>query len=95
MKFGCKVVQDFAHQFNIKWKCTPNYNSRGNGVVDRVVGILKKALQKVNRNESVENVLYGYRRRLALNGENPLEILDGVKPSFAIESPDATLGKKL
>ncbi len=76
-------------------------HSRGNGVVDRMVGILKKALQKVNRNESkewngsVENVLYGYRRRLALNGVTPLEILEGVKPSFSIESPDATLGKKL
>ncbi len=56
-----------------------------------MVGTLKKALQKVTRNESkecnesLEDVLYGYRRRLRTDGIAPFEILLGVKPRFSIE----------
>ena len=57
-----------------------------------MVGTFKKALQKVTRSESkewdasLENVLYGYRRRRGQDGVAPFEILFGVKPRFAIES---------
>ena len=54
LKFDCKAVQDFAHRFNIVWKCTSTYSLQGNGVVDRMVGTLKKSLQKVTRSESKE-----------------------------------------
>ena len=47
LKLDCKAVQDFAHRFNAQWKCTSTYNPHGNGVAERMVGTLKKALQKV------------------------------------------------
>ncbi len=54
LKFDCKAVQDFAHRFNIQWNCTSTYNPPGNGVAERMVGTLKKALQKVTQSESKE-----------------------------------------
>ncbi len=54
LKLDCKAVQDFAHRFNIQWKCTSTYNPQGNGVGERMVGTLKEALQKVTRSESKE-----------------------------------------
>ncbi len=54
LKFDCKAVQGYAHRFNIQWKCTSTYNPQGNGVAERMVGTLKKALQKVTRSESKE-----------------------------------------
>ncbi len=51
IKFDCKEVQDFARQFNIQRKCTSTYNPEGNGVVEHMVGTLKKALQKVTWND--------------------------------------------
>ena len=65
LKFDCKALQDFAHRFNIRWKCTSTYNPQGNGVAKRIVGILREALQKVTRIEykecdrSLEDVLSG------------------------------------
>ena len=52
LKFDCKAVQDFVHRFNIQWKYTSTYNPHGNGVAERKVSILKKALQKVTWSES-------------------------------------------
>ncbi len=69
LKFACKALQDCSHRFNIQWKSTSTYNPQGNGAVESMAGTLKKALHKVNRSKfkewdaSLENVLYGYRRR--------------------------------
>ncbi len=101
LKFDCKAVQDFAGRFNIQWKCTYTYNPQGNGVVERMIGTLKKALQKVTRSESkewdasLENVLYGYRRGPGPDGVAPCEILLGVKPRFATESSGTIRGEEL
>ena len=54
LKFDWNAVQDFAHRFNIQWKCTSTYNPRGKGIAERIVGTLKKALQAVTRSESKE-----------------------------------------
>ncbi len=43
-KFDCNAVQ---HWFNIQRKCTSTYNLQGDCVVERMVGTLKNALQKV------------------------------------------------
>ncbi len=64
-------------------------------------GTLKKALQKVTRSEykkrdaSLENVLYGDRRRPGTDGVAPFEILFGVKPRFAVESSGAIPGEEV
>ena len=56
-----------------------------------MVGTLKKALQEVTRceskewNQSLEDALYGYRRKPGTDGVTPFEILYGVKPRFSIE----------
>ena len=66
-----------------------------------MVGTLKKALQKVTQSESkewdasLENVLYGYRRRPGPDGVAPFEILFGVKPRFAIESSVVIPGEEV
>ena len=52
LKFDCKAVQDLDHRYNIQWKCTTTYNSQVNGVVERMVVTLEKALQKMTRSES-------------------------------------------
>ena len=91
LKFDCKAVQGFAHRFKIQWKCTSPYNPQGNGVSERMVGILKKALQKVTQSESkewdrsLEDVLYGYSHKPGTDGIAPFEIFYGVKPRFSIE----------
>ena len=54
LKIDCKAVQDFAHLFNIQWKCTSTNNLQENGVAERIVGTPKKALQKVTQSESKE-----------------------------------------
>ena len=101
LNFDYKGVQDFVHRFNIQWKCTFTYNPQGNGVVERIVGTLNDALQKVTRSESKEwdayldNVLYGYRRRPGPDGAAPFETLFRVKPRFAIESSSATPGEEV
>ncbi len=91
----CKSVQDIARRFNIQWKCTSIYNPQGNGVVGRMVGSLKKTVQKFTRSESKEwdasrkNIFHRYRHRSGADRVAPFEILFGFKPSFAIESPGA------
>ncbi len=101
LKFDCKAVQDFANRFNIQWKCTSTYNPQGSGVVERMVGNLKKALQKVTRSESkkwdqsLANLLYGYRRRPGTEGIAPFEISFGVQPRFSIELSVCTPGAKV
>ena len=65
LKFDSKAVQDLARRFNIQWKYISTYNPQGNRVVERMVGTLKRALQKVICSESkewdvsLENVVYG------------------------------------
>ncbi len=54
LKFDFKAVQDFAHRFNIQWKCASTYNPQGNGVAEKMIGTTKKALLKVSRIESKE-----------------------------------------
>ncbi len=99
--FDYKTVQNFARRFNIQWKCTSTYNPQGKGVVESIVGTLKKALQKVTRSESKDwdasngNVLIGYRRRAGTDGVGPFEMLFGVKPVLAIESSVATPGEEV
>ena len=44
----CKFVQDCAYRFNIPWKCTSTYNPLGIGIVDRIVGTLKKGLGSIS-----------------------------------------------
>ncbi len=101
LKFDCKAIQDFARHFNIQCNHTSTFNHQGNGVVERIVGTLKKALQKVTGGESkecdvsLENVLYRYRRLPRPDGIAPFEILFGVKPRFAIEPYDAVPGKEV
>ena len=74
LKFDCKSVQDFAHRFNIQWKCKSTYNPQGNGVSERMIETLKKALQKVTQSESKEweqssgDVLYEFMREPGTDG---------------------------
>ncbi len=64
-------------------------------------GTLKNALQRATRSEpkewdaSLEKVLYGCRRRPGPDGVAPFEILFGVKPRFAIESPGTSPGEEI
>ena len=78
-------------------KCNP----QGNRVVERIVGTLKKALQKVTRSESKEwdasfqSAIYGYRNRPGPDGVAPFEVLYLAKSRFLVEPYDATPGAEL
>ncbi len=75
----------------MQWKCTSTSNPQGNGVAKKMIGTVKKALQKVTQSESkewdqsLEAVLYGYRRRPGTDRIPPFELLFGVEPIFSIE----------
>ncbi len=95
LKSDCTAAQDFARRFNIQWKCKLKCNPQGNRVVERIVGTLKKALQKVTRSESkewdasFESVIYRYRNRPGPDGVAPFEVLYGAKSRFPVEPYDA------
>ena len=67
-KFTSAPVKEFAKNNNIKWKFTSAYNPRGNAKVERMVGTLKRAMNKIvlssnkQREECIDDVLGGYRR---------------------------------
>ncbi len=83
------------------WWKSATCNPPDNGVVECMLGTLKKALQKFTQIESeewdasLENVLYGYRRRPGADGVAPFEILFGVKTRFGIESSGAIPGEEV
>ena len=54
LKFDCKAVQVFAHRFYMQWECASTYNPQENGVAERTVGTLKRALQYVTQSECKE-----------------------------------------
>ncbi len=68
-KFDNKAVRDFATSSDIRWKIISSYNPRGHAKVERMVGTLMRAVQKVtasNMNQDcdicVGKILGGYRR---------------------------------
>ena len=58
LKFDCKAVDAFSRDQKIRWKHTDTYNLRGNGIAERMVSMIKRALQKMSR----MNMLYWYLR---------------------------------
>ena len=85
----------------MQWKCTSTSNPQGNGVAKKMIGTVKKALQKVTQSESeecdqsLEAVLYRYRRSPGTDGIPPLELLFGVEPRFSIEPSVRTPGAEV
>ena len=93
--FDSAAVRDYASGASIDWEIVSAYNPRGNAKVERMVGTLKREVQKVlvsNKDrvwdESLGEILGGYRRRPGTDGKSPFEILFGIRPRFAVESPD-------
>ena len=92
LKFDCKAIEDFARDQKIQWKHIATYNPRGNGMAERMVGTIKRGLQKMCRANMSEwdlcldQVLYGYRRRSSTDGKSPFELLYGVKSRFSGEN---------
>ncbi len=54
-KFDTGAVRDFASLADIQCKITSAYNPRGNAKVERMVGTLKRAIQKVAASKMDEN----------------------------------------
>ena len=92
LKFTSKTVEDFANRRGIIWKQVTTYNPQGNGIAERMVGTMKRGIQKMSRDRNVDwdvcldSVLYGYRRRMGPDGKSPFEILYGVPARFPHES---------
>ena len=71
------------------------YNPRGNAKVERMVGTLKRAVQKAlvsnkdrDWDQCLREILGGYRRLPGTDGKSPFEVLFGIRPRFAVESPE-------
>ena len=97
-KFDCAVARDCAESASIDWKITSAYNPRGNSKVERMVGTLKRAIQKVvisckdrDWDECLSEVLGGYCRRTGTDEKYPFETLLGIRPRFAVYSPQFEL----
>ncbi len=91
----------FRRSINTRWKCTSTDDPQGNGIVERMVGNLRKTLQKDPGSWSKEgpaslsNLLYGCRHRPIPDVLAPFDTLLGVKSTFAMESSDAIRGEEL
>ena len=48
LKFDWKAVKEFARDQKIQWKYTATYNPLGNNIAERMVGTIKRALQKMS-----------------------------------------------
>ena len=92
LKFDWKEVEDFARDKIIRRKHMATLNPRGNGIAERMVGTVKRALQKIFRaNMSdldlcLDQVLYGYSRHSSTDDKSPFEVLYGVKSRFSEEN---------
>ncbi len=79
LKFDCMAVHDFSRKHDINWMRTSTYNPQGNGIADRMVGTVKRSLQRMmrasdkERDECLDQVLHGYRRRKGADGKSPFE----------------------
>ena len=94
-KFDSAAVRDYAAGALIEWKIISAYNPRGNATVERMVGTLKRAVQKAlvsnkdrDWDDCLGEILVGYRRRPGTDGKSPFEVLLGIRPRFAVESPE-------
>ena len=95
--FDSAAVRDYASA-SIDWKLISAYNPRGSAKIERMVGTLKRAIQKVvvsnndrNWEDCLGEILGGYRRRPGLDLKSPFEILFGIRPRFAVEPPQLDL----
>ena len=85
LKLDCKVVEVSARDQKIQWKHTATYNLRYNGIAERMVGTIKRVLQKMYRSNMLEwdlcldHALYWYRRRSSADDKSPFEALYGFK----------------
>ncbi len=93
LKFDCKAMQDFARRFNITWKDKSTYNPQGNSLVERIIVILEKGLQKspaVNQRSRTSPL-----KMCFLGSVEAFEILFVIKPRFAMEPPALDPGEEL
>ena len=85
LKFDCKAIQDFARDQKIQWKNIAIYNSRGSGMAERMVGTIKRALQKMCRENMadwdlrIDQVLHRYLRRSSTDSKSLFNVLYDVK----------------
>ena len=96
--FDDASLKDYTATASTDWKTIPTSNSRVNSKVQKMVGTLKLATRKVvvsDRNrewdECLGEILGCYRRRPGIDGKSPFEIFFGVRPRFAVESPQIYL----
>ena len=91
-KFESAAVRDYVSTASIDWNIISAYNPRGNAKAERMLGTLKRAVQKAvisgkdrEWDEQLGEILGGYRRRPGTDGKSPFEILFGLGPRFALE----------
>ena len=96
LKFDCKAIEDFVRDQKIQWKHIATHSPRGNGMAERMIGTIKRTLQKMcraNMSDWVlcfDEVLIGYRRRSSTDGKFPFEVLYDVKSRFSEENEAST-----
>ena len=93
-KFDSAVVSDYAAGVSIEWKITSAYSPRGNEKLERMVGTLKRAVQKaLIRNKDRDwykclwEIVGGYNRPPGIDGKSLFEILFLIRPKFSVELP--------
>ena len=97
LKFDFKAIKDFARGQKIQRSQIPTYNPRGNGMVERMAGTIKRASQKICRGNMadwdlrLDQVLYGYLLRSGTDRKSPFKFLYGVKSLFSDENEASVL----
>ena len=49
LKFDYKAIEDFSREQKVQWKHTATYNPGGHGIAENMMGTIKRALQKMSR----------------------------------------------
>ena len=93
--FTAPVMEDLMNAYGCRWRTVAEYAPMSNGRAERMVGTIKRGIAKTIFSEkkpwtsTIEDVLFGYRRRRMGPHLSPFHLLYGVPPRMTpFDSPE-------